>query len=89
MGLNIYEVAGVFGSALIIIAYFANQQEWLSSRDWRYSSANLLGAVLILLSLYHDWNLAAAIIEGFWAAISLYGLAREMGRRLVEPPPTG
>jgi hypothetical protein len=38
-----------------------------------YSLANALGAVLILVSLYFDFNLSAVIIELFWAAISLMG----------------
>jgi hypothetical protein len=32
-----------------------------------------VGAVLILLSLITAWNLPAAIMEGFWALISIYG----------------
>jgi paired small multidrug resistance pump len=79
MGFEIHTVAGVVGSALIMVAYAANQQEWLSARDWRYSVVNLLGALLILWSLYHDWNLAAAVMEIFWVAISLYGLWRALG----------
>ena len=84
MSFSASTIAGLGGSMLIVVAYFANQQEWLSARDWRYSFANLLGALLILLSLYYDWNLAAAVIEGFWAAISLYGLARQISRRMTE-----
>ena len=67
---------GLLGSALVIAAYFANQQGWMSAEGWRYSLMNLIGAALILVSLYAEWNLPAAVIEGFWVAISLYGLAR-------------
>ena len=61
-----------------VIAYFAKQQGWLASHDWRFPSANLVGSLLILASLAVAWNLPAAIIEIFWAAISLYGLARSL-----------
>jgi hypothetical protein len=67
---------GLVGSACVIFAFFINQQGWLSAADWRYSALNLFGAVLILLSLWVEWNLPAAVIEAFWAAISLYGLWR-------------
>jgi hypothetical protein len=77
---TLHSIAGVAGSALVIVAYFANQQEWLSAKDWRYSAVNLVGALLILLSLYFDWNLAAAVMEGFWALISVYGLYRQLAR---------
>ena len=74
--IDLLTLAGVAGSAMIILAYFANLQGWLAARDRRYSLLNLLGALLILASLWRDWNLPAATIEGFWAAISLYGLLR-------------
>jgi hypothetical protein len=67
---------GLVGSALVIFAFFANQQGWLTAADRRYSLTNLAGALLILISLYAEWNLPSAVIEGFWAAISLYGLWR-------------
>lgn len=81
--MDIYTTAGFAGAALVIVAYFANQQGWLSSEDSRYPFANLLGACLILVSLAVQWNLPAAVIEGFWAAISLYGLIRQ--RRAPRP----
>ncbi|MBN8995711.1 MAG: hypothetical protein J0H94_10830 [Rhizobiales bacterium] len=72
---------GLVGSALVIIAFFANQQGWLSASDPRYSVVNLAGALLILISLYAEWNLPSAVIESFWAAISLYGLWRARRKR--------
>ena len=80
MSFDIVTLAGVVGAAIVIAAYFANQQGWLSSDDWRYPLANLLGAGLILLSLWGAWNLPAAVIEGFWVVISLYGLTRTLRR---------
>ena len=82
MGFDLSTLAGCGGAALVVIAFFANQQGWLSAASSRYSLLNLIGATLILASLYRDWNLGAAIIEGFWAVISLYGLTRQ--RRLTS-----
>jgi hypothetical protein len=79
MALDLLTIAGVVGSALIVFAYFANQQGWLSAENWIYSLANLVGAVLILVSLITAWNLPAFIIEGFWALISIYGLLKHGG----------
>ncbi len=74
-------VAGGFaGAALIIVAYFANQQGWLASDDRRFPAANLLGSVLIFASLFVQWNLPSAVIEAFWMAISAYGLLRSVRR---------
>ena len=73
---TIFNAAGTVGAVLVIVAYFANQQGWLRSDDWRFPTANAAGAAFILFSLYDEWNTAAAVIEVFWLAISLYGLAR-------------
>jgi hypothetical protein len=37
--------------------------------------------VLILISLFADWNLPAFVMEVFWILISIYGLARHYGKR--------
>jgi len=79
--MTLFDVFGLVGSALIAVAYFANLQSLLRSDGWLYALANLIGASLILLSLWFKWNLPAAVMEGFWAVISLYGLARAILRR--------
>ncbi len=78
---GIYDVLGVFGSLIIIAAYFATQRGWVEASDWRFPLANLIGAVLILISLMVAWNLAAFVMEIFWLAISIYGLARAAAAR--------
>jgi hypothetical protein len=74
--MNIYDFVGVIGSLIAIGAYFATQQEWLRATDWRFPLANLIAAIMILVSLSAAWNLAAVIMECFWFAISIYGLVR-------------
>lgn len=76
MQLDIFTISGMIGAVLVIAAYLANQAKRLPSDDWRFSAANLLGAALILVSLYNAWNLPAALVEVFWGAISLYGLTQ-------------
>ncbi len=76
-----YTVAGFCGVGLIVAAYFANQQGWLKSEDWRFPASNLAGSLLILASLWTAWNFPSAVIEVIWAAISLYGLIRPWCRR--------
>ena len=76
MTLDAPTFAGMIGVVLILGAYFCNQQRWLSSEDWRFPLANLMGSCLIMVSLYFDWNLPSVFIEFFWSAISLYGLVR-------------
>ena len=82
MSLDPFTLAGVAGTALIVGAYFANQQGWVDAHDWRFPLANLLGALLILASFAVAWNLPAAVVELFWAAISVYGLTRALRRQV-------
>lgn len=70
------DALGIFGSLLIVAAYFANLRGALPNSGLAYSLLNLIGALLILFSLWWAWNTAAVVMEGFWAAISVYGIAR-------------
>jgi hypothetical protein len=83
MGIEVepYDIVGFVGAAIFVAVYFANQQRWLSSEDWRYPLANLIGAVLILVSLLYEWNLPSVVIEVFWAVISLYSMAKSLRER--------
>jgi hypothetical protein len=75
---------GTLGSGLIILAFFLNQVGRLTATDVRYPVANLIGAVLILLSLLAEWNLPTLVIESFWVAISLYGIWSYFAKRRAE-----
>jgi hypothetical protein len=82
MGIDIepYDIVGFAGPAVFVAAYFANQQRWLRSEDWRYPFANLIGAVL-MVSLVFEWNFPSVVIEVFWAIISIYGMAKSLRER--------
>lgn len=81
MPIALYDLAGLAGAAIIVAAYFANQQRWLSSEDWRFPAANLTGASLILVSLWFDWNLPSVAIEIVWALISIWGIVKAAAER--------
>jgi hypothetical protein len=70
------DAAGILGSIVVIIAYFANLRGTMPASGLAYPALNLAGALLILISLWWAWNLAAAVTEIFWAAISGYGIVR-------------
>jgi hypothetical protein len=42
---------------------------------------NLGGACLVMLSLTHNFNLAAFIMEAAWATVAAYGLIRLILKR--------
>jgi hypothetical protein len=69
---------GYCGTAAVVISYFLNQRGLLASTDWRYPAINLLGSVLLAISLCFHMNLPSILIEIFWFSISLYGLHRNL-----------
>jgi len=75
------DLLGLIGSITIALTYFANLQGAVKTDGWFYSLLNFVGASLTLLSLYWAWNLPAAVMEGFWALISAYGLIRAFAKR--------
>ena len=75
-----YDLAGSAGVVLIVAAFLFLQLERIASNSLLYLLANALGAALILLSLFFEFNLSAFLMEAFWLAISLLGLARRFGR---------
>lgn len=76
MSIAWYDYVGTTGVFIILVAYFLLQTERLASASLVYSVLNLLGAVLITVSLVYDFNFSAFVIEIFWIALSLYGIAR-------------
>lgn len=76
--MSVPDLLGLVGSITIALTYFANLQGAMKTEGWLYSLLNFAGAALILLSLAWAWNLPAAVMEGFWALISAYGLARAL-----------
>jgi len=74
--MTIYDIFGTIGASLFILAYLGTQTGHLRADDPRFPLVNLIGAILILVSLMADWNLPSVIMEVFWILISIYGLFR-------------
>ena len=72
------DILGTLGSSMIIFTYLALQLGKLSSEKLSYSFANGLGAFLILVSLYYDFNFSAFVIEFFWLIISIFGVYKQL-----------
>lgn len=72
---------GLLGVGCLLAAYLLLQTGRWRQEEVRYSVLNAAGAGGILFSLVFDFNLSAAIVEGFWLMISLWGVARAASRR--------
>lgn len=81
-------IIGLMGTACIIAAY---AYLTLSERTnaLLLHSTNLLGAILLTISLMVHTNWASLVLEGFWASIAIFGIIRALreGRRHKEDAP--
>jgi len=74
------DVFGFIGTACIIFAYaYATQAKRLN--PFVQHGVNLVGAALLTVSLLVNTNLASLVLEGFWAAIAIWGLAKAWRER--------
>jgi hypothetical protein len=69
------DVIGFAGMACIIFAY-AYITGSKSPNPYVQHGVNLLGAGLLAVSLTVNTNMASMVLEGFWAAIAIWGLAK-------------
>ena len=71
-------VAGFVGMGCVLLAYaMANTGKWPTS-SLAFHGTNLAGALLIIASLLHDWNLPIFVLELAWALIALYGIVKAL-----------
>ena len=67
------DIVGLAGSAIFIAAFaYANFAERFD-KLW-FNLANLVGAVLLLASLWINFNLAAFVLEIAWGVIESLGI---------------
>lgn len=76
MAYNLYDFAGNVGVVCILVAYLLIQMERMDSSSTAYSVLNAVGSLLIIVSLFFEFNLSAFLIEFFWLLISIYGLLK-------------
>lgn len=76
-----YDILGTLGVVVIIITYVLLQVERIRSDSLFYSLLNAVGASLIIVSLYFNFNFPAFIVEFFWLLISLFGIGKYFFRK--------
>lgn len=75
--MSLADAGGLVGVLMILIAYAGASFGRLDARHPVALTANLVGASLILVSLFTEsFNLSAAVMEGVWALVAAVGLVR-------------
>lgn len=77
---DVATLVGFVGMACIIGAY-AYQTTSARPNPFVQHGTNLAGAALLTVSLLVHTNWPSLVLEGFWAAIALYGLGKALRSR--------
>jgi len=81
--LDLYSLIGFVGTACIIGAYayltYVNEPN-----PYILHGTNLAGAALLTISLLVHTNWPSLVLEGFWAAIAIFGLVKALRMRKAK-----
>ena len=75
------DAAGLAGVLMMLVAYAAAAMGRLDPQRAPALISNLIGSALVLWSLSHDFNLAAAVMESAWLLVAGVGLVRLVSKR--------
>ncbi len=85
------QLIGVLGFLVYVLAFGWLQLGWLDGNSAKYSLCNVLAASLVAISLFAEFNLSSALIQGSWILIGLFGLVKRRFRngtctsQLIKP----
>ena len=79
--LTFLDWVGIIGSLMIAGAYFGVSNNYFSPEKLVYHLINLVGSLLILLSLYFKPNPGAILIELLWIFIATLGIYNYYSRK--------
>lgn len=83
MNYGLLDLVGNVGVLMLMVAYLLLQLNRLSS-GLIYSVLNAVGASLIVISLFTNFNLSAFLMEVFWVLISLLGIYRSLRPKTLQ-----
>ena len=80
---QVFNYIGIVGFGVYVLAYQLLNTGRLDSKSDGYFWLNLLAASLVLIGLAHAFNLASALIQMFWIAISVHAIVSRQRRKAL------
>ena len=81
-----YDFVGNLGVLCVLGTYFSLQTGRIALQGLAYSLINGIGALLIMVSLFYNFNLSSFAIEVVWLLISIYGIGNYLRKRITTGP---
>ncbi|SEV95524.1 hypothetical protein SAMN04488515_0391 [Cognatiyoonia koreensis] len=83
---EVFDAVGVAGFGLYVLNYTMLTFKRTTSERIGYFVVNWLAASMVLIGLFNAFNLASALIQIFWIAISTVGILVRFRRPRKAPP---
>lgn len=80
-------VIGLIGFLLYVVGFFCLSVGRLDSRQPLYFALVLTASTCVLVSLWADFNLSAALIQGFYIFMSLGAILKRLRAARTDPDP--
>ena len=74
--MDIFQIIGFIGMLFVVYAYFLLQALKVEHSSLKFQTLNLIGAILLIISLLVHFNLGSFLIEVFWIIITIYGIMK-------------
>ncbi|HTM63337.1 MAG TPA: hypothetical protein VL360_02400 [Gammaproteobacteria bacterium] len=84
MIITIPDIIGMSGVTLVLSAYGLLNLNKMSSDSYVYQLMNLIGSILLLISLCFNFNLSSVMIEVVWITFSVIGIIRVFRSRQLR-----
>ncbi len=79
------QAVSLLGAVLVLAGFIALQRERWSSQSARYLWCNFAGSLLLTAVAAWDRRAGFVLLEGVWAAVSLWSIARRPAGILRDP----
>lgn len=79
--MDIFQIIGFIGMLFVVYAYYLLQAQKVKISSLKYQFLNLIGAILLIISLIVHFNLGSFLIEVFWIVITIYGMLKNKVKR--------
>lgn len=78
--MTLYDAIGLLAPVFFMLAYIMTAIGKWDGNMARLHGCNLAGAVAMMISLFHAWNLPMVVMEICWGAVAFYGLVKCLRR---------